>query len=162
MRRSLAVALLLAALNACGEPPIQVEIPPRQPGQQVLDLAGLLDGQVADRLRAIGEQQGLDIVALTYETDAANCGEAFRAGGAFVRQWGAEVAIVAVAEPDGFTRPADDRQACFGVQPRDEFALPRSLREEIVERLTPPLTQQNRWSQAFLTAADELAALSGT
>ena len=142
---------------ACGEPPVAVDIPPRDHGQQVLDLAGVLDQEVAARLREIRDRRGLDVVALTYETDAANCGEAFRAGNEFVRRWEAEVAIVAVAEPGGFGEPAGERDACFGVQPRDEFAVPGSLREEIVEGLAPPLTRENRWTDAFVTAADRLA-----
>jgi hypothetical protein len=124
----------------------------------VLDLAGLLDANLAARLQIIAERQDLDVVALTYETPTPNCGEAFRAGGAFVRRWDADVAIVAVAEPGGFSRPVDDRRACFGVQPRDDFAVPAGVREEIVERLAPPLTRQNRWSEAFLAAADRLAS----
>jgi len=158
VRRRLVAATLLAAVVACGEPPVDVEIPPREPGAQVLDRAGILDDQVAARLREIAEGQDLDIIALTYETPASSCGEAFRAGGAFVRQWEGDIAIVSVAEPGGFTRPASDREACFGVQPLDDFAVPASVREEIVEGLAPALTRENRWSEAFLMAADRLAA----
>jgi len=161
VRRTLVAAVALAVLVACGEPPVDIEIPAREQGQHVLDRAAILDDEVAARLRDIAERQGLDIVALTYETHAASCGEAFRAGGAFVRRWEGDIAIVSVAEPGGFTRPAGDREACFGVQPLDDFAVPASVREEIVEGLTPPLTRENRWSEAFLIAADRLAATQG-
>ena len=63
MRRAfVALALLVVA---CDQPPIAVDIPPRDNGQQVLDLAGVLDQEVAARLREIRERRGLDVVALT-------------------------------------------------------------------------------------------------
>jgi hypothetical protein len=157
-RTVLVPATAVAALVSCGEPPLQVVIPAREPGQQMLDLAGVLDDRVGVRLSEIRDADGLDLVALTYETSGANCGEAFRAAREFVRRWQAEIAIVAVAEPGGFVEPAADREACFGVQPLDDFAVPRGVREEIVEQLAPPLTSDNRWADAFTTAADRLAA----
>lgn len=155
--RSGLVLVLGVALAACGEPPIAVEIPARESGQQVLDLAGVVGPGVALRLEAIREDEGLDLVALTYETTAASCGEAFRAGGAFVQEWQADVAIVAVARPGDFASTDEEREACFDIQPRDERAVPGSLRQEIVEQQVPPLTEQNRWAEAFHAAAERLA-----
>jgi len=161
MRREwgLGMAALLAGLvaAACGEPAVDVQIPQREGQTHVLDAAGILTGgDLEERLAAVAAQ-GLDVVVVAYETSQANCGEAFRAGGEIVTAWDADIAVVAVARPGDFASTRTDRERCLGIRPRDEFAVPRGLREEIVEELVPPLAAENRWDEAFAAAVDRLA-----
>lgn len=151
----LAPLLATLALTACGEPPIDVAIPDRD--GHVADLAGILDARALDVRLAEVEAAGLDVVALTYTTEQANCGEAFRAGLEMATDWGADVALVAVALPGDFESTEDGRQRCLGLRPVDEFAVPGGLREEIAEVLVPPIAAENDWDAAFLAAADRLA-----
>lgn len=154
-RTVLLVAALAGALAGCGEPAIDVDLPPRD--GHVADLAGILDAEALDaRLRAI-QADGLDIVALTYTTQQANCGEAFRAGQAFATLWEADIALVAVARPGDFEATHGDRERCLGLRPVDAFAVPGGLREEIAEGLVPPIAAANDWDGAFMVAADRLA-----
>ncbi len=157
-RKGFAAAVVAAALLAgCGEPAVDLDLPAREPGQQVLDLAGILDaGAVGERLDAL-RAHGLDVVAVTYETAQSSCGEAFRAGGELVEAWDADVALVAVAAPGDFTATGDDRERCLGVRPRDDRAVPGDLRERIAEQIVPPLAAGNDWAGAFVAAADALA-----
>ena len=147
--------LLLLALTACGEPDVDVSIPERD--GHVLDLAGILQtDDLETRLEALRER-GLDVVALTYETPQANCGEAFRAGLELVTDWSADVAVVAVARPGDFASTSDDRERCLGLRPLDDFDVGRGLREEIAEQLVPPIAADNQWDQAFDVAITRLA-----
>ena len=155
MRKTL-LALALTGLVACGEPAVDLTLPERPPGEHVLDEAGILDkGQLHDRLSQL-EQSGMDVVALTFETEQASCGEAFRAGSLFVQRWDADVALVAVAKPGDFTATEDSRVRCLGVQPRDTRAVPGDLRERIAEELVPPFAAENDWTGAFIVAIDAL------
>ncbi len=161
MRSTLAALAVAVVLGGCGEPPVDVTLPARQPGQQVLDLAGVLRGSgLEDRLTALAED-GFDVVALTYESEQAGCGEAFRAGGELVRAWDADVAVVAVARPGDFAAPAPPRERCLGVRPRDDSAVPGDVRERIAEELVPPAAGRNDWPAAFSAAVDALAQARG-
>ena len=157
MRRT--VLLLLFLLAACGEPPIDVTLPERRPGEHVVDQAGVFsDDQRTDlhqRLSQLAES-GTDIVALTFETEAANCGEAYRAAKRFVQSWEADIAVVAVAAPGDFTATGGNRKRCLGVQPRNDRAVPGALREQIAEELVPPKAAENDWAGAFDVAVDAL------
>lgn len=154
----MSAALLLAAATACGEPAVDVALPDRADGARLADLAGILDVDVVGpRLEAVSESTGFDVVALTYETGHASCGEAFRAGGELVTAWDADVAVVAVARPGDFTASEGPRERCVGVRPRDEFAVPGALREEIAETLVPPIAATNDWDTVFTAALDRLA-----
>ncbi|MEE8602275.1 TPM domain-containing protein [Euzebya tangerina] len=154
--RTIWLAAALAVLVAgCGEPPVDVSILDRS--GYVQDQADVLDQSALEsRLADIGER-GLDIVVLTYETEQANCGEAFRAGLEFVQAWEADVALVAVARPGDFTSTEEDRERCLGVRPVDDFAVSAGLREEIAEDLVPPIAADNNWDEAFEVAIDRLA-----
>ncbi len=158
--RALAALLVVAlalGVAGCGEPETDVDIPARDDGRHVADLAGILDAeQLDDQLAAI-EAGGLDVVALTYTTPQANCGEAFRAGLEFATAWEADVAIVAVARDGDFSSTDDQRERCVGVRPVDDFAVPGGLREEIAEGLGPPIAAENDWDEVFRVAADRLA-----
>ncbi|MDQ3709936.1 MAG: hypothetical protein M3387_11655 [Actinomycetota bacterium] len=156
MRRAgLVLASLLIA--GCGEPAVDVSLPPREEGQQVLDQAGILNGpDIARRLEGLRDG-GLDVVVLTYESEQAGCGEAFRAGGEIVRIWDVDVAVVAVAEPGDFAAEAAPRQRCLGVRPRDTELVPGGVRERIAEQLVPPIAARNDWTGAFLVAIDAIA-----
>lgn len=158
MGRALLALLVAVALMACGEPEPDLTLPERAPGQQILDQAGVLDkGQLHDRLSQIHQQEDYDIVALTFETEQANCGEAFRAGSLFVARWDADVAIVAVAEPGDFTSEDETRVRCLGVQPRGAPGAPEgSALERIAEEIVPPYAAENDWTGAFTAAVDEL------
>lgn len=157
MRELAAAVALCALLAACGEPPIGIDIPDRADGQQVLDTAGILDGdEMEEALDTVRSNRDLDIVALAYETEAANCGEAFRAGGALLEAWDADIAVVAVARLGDFRSTGEDRRRCLGIRPRNEFAVPGSVREEIVEVRVPPLARENDWQAAFGVAVDGL------
>lgn len=160
MTRLLLTVLLVLSTPACGEPPIDVTIPERD--GHIADLAEILDDEALDaRLDEI-ERAGLDVVALTYTTAQANCGEAFRAGLEMATAWEADVALVAVARPGDFASTEAGRERCLGLRPVDEFAVPGGLREEIAEVLVPEIAAENDWDGAFLAAADRLAeALTG-
>lgn len=148
-------ALLLLA--GCGEPAVDLHPPAREPGQQVLDEAGILEGSdIASRLDALAEK-GLDVVAVTYETPQAGLGENRRAGQLMVDEWDADIALVAVAAPGDFTSTdAEDRSRFFGLESADQFAVPRGLRERIAEELAPPLAAENDWQAVFVMAIDEI------
>ena len=154
-----AVLVALVTLAGCGEPPIDVAIPQRQPGEHVVDQAGVFsateDRDLHERLAGLAES-GPDIVALTFETEAANCGEAYRAAKHFVALWKADIAVVAVAAPGDFASTASGRKRCLGVQPLDDRAVPAALREEIAEELVPPKAADNDWAGAFEVAVDAL------
>jgi hypothetical protein len=124
----------------------------------VADLAGILDSDALEGQLAQLDKGGRDIVALTYETPQASCGEAFRAARKFVVEWDADIAVVAVARPGDFTATAQERQRCLGVQPRDDRAVGADLRERIAEELVPPLTAHNDWDGAFTAAVEALEA----
>ncbi|CAN5829201.1 MAG: hypothetical protein M3R09_01790 [Actinomycetota bacterium] len=157
MRRAVGLLAAGVLLAGCGEPAVDVRLSPREEGQQVLDQAGILNGpDIARRLEGLREG-GLDVVALTYESEQAGCGEAFRAGGEIVRIWDADVAVVAVAEPGDFTAEADPRQRCLGVRPRNAELVPGGVRERIAEQLVPPIAARNEWTDAFLVAIDAIA-----
>lgn len=151
-------ALIVAAvvtllLGGCGEPPLAVEIPPRD--GHIADMAGILDVEALEgRLEDYAADDGVDIVALTYIAEDANAGEAFRAGRAFVDAWDADVALVAVAAPGAFTDP--QQEAFVGLQPLDDFAVGRGTREEITEQLWPELILERRWDEVFTVGAEEL------
>lgn len=156
------VALTALPLSACGEPPVDLDLPGREPGQVVLDQAGILDqAEVEGPLRAFGDR---DAVALTYETEQASRGEARRAGQLLVEEWGADVALVAVARPGDFEstivdrEDPGDRQRFFGIEPADTFDVPGGLREEIVEGRVPAIAAGNDWQRVFVTAAQDLRA----
>lgn len=153
--RSLLLALLISLLGACGEPPIDVAIRERVGDERVLDEAGILDAAALEQHLA---GHGVDVVALAYETPQASCGEAFRAGAAFVRAWEADVAIVAVARPGDFTSDEETRVRCLGLTPLDDRAISADVRERIAEVIVPPITATNDWTRAFTAAADALAA----
>ncbi|MBA2529853.1 MAG: hypothetical protein H0V19_07835 [Euzebyales bacterium] len=156
-RRALLAAVLAGLLLGCGEPPVDVAIPAREPGEHVLDQAGILAGSaLPERLEALAAD-GLDVVALTYETEQAGCGEAFRAGGELTAAWDADVALVAVARPGDFEASGQARQRCLGVRPRDERAVPGALRQRIAEEIVPRFARRNDWRGAFEMAADVLA-----
>ena len=161
--RNAAAAVLAAALfvAACGEPAPDIALPERSGDAHVADEAGVFDAQqrsdLEDHLAQIAAG-GLDIAALTYETEQANCGEAYRAAKRFVQAWDADVALVAVAAPGDFDATEEARKRCLGVQPRDERAIPGALREQIAETLVPPKAADNDWYGAFVVAADALAS----
>jgi len=150
------VAVLLV-LAGCGEPAVDLDPPARQPGQHVLDEAGLLEGSdVPNRLSSLAEA-GLDVVAVTYETPQASLGESRRAGQLLVEQWDADIALVAVAAPGDFTSTdAETRSRFFGLESADQFAVPRGLRERIAEERAPPLAADNDWPGVFTMAIDEI------
>jgi hypothetical protein len=153
MRSALAALLLLFA--GCGEPAIDVDIPGRQPGQVLLDEAGLLDADVAERAAALPA----DVVLLTFESPHASLGHADRAGRALLDAWAADVALVAVAAPGDFTSTDEaDRRRFFGVVAADVRAISRDARERIAEQAVPPLAAANDWAAAFRAALDELEA----
>ena len=160
MRKGVQAAALAATLllAACGEPGIDVDIPDRTDGAHVLDLAEILSPDAADTVALAEDIDGLDVVVLTYETEQASCGEAYRAGRELVAEWDADVAIVAVAQPGDFQATDEERERCVGLQPRNDETVDGDLREEIAEVVVPPLAATNDWD-AVVTAAVE--ALSG-
>lgn len=150
-------AVLAAVLVAagCGEPAVDLVIPQRD-GARVLDRADILDDDAL--VIALETVPGLDVVAVTYETEQASCGEAFRAGEAVVAAWDADIALVAVATPGDFESTAADRERCLGLQTRTATTVSRAVREEIAEQLVPPPAAENDWQAAFGAAVERLAA----
>ena len=155
-RALLAWAAAALLLVGCGEPPIDVEIPERTGTERVADLAEILDVEALEARLEEAAQDGTDIVALTYETEQAGCGEAYRAAQEFVQQWAADVALVAVAQPGDFAAQEEGRERCFGLQPRAGGDVPGGLREQIAEVLVPAETADNDWDGAFAVAVDAL------
>lgn len=148
---------LTLLLTGCGEPAVDFDPPAREAGQHVLDEAELLEGSdVPGRLAALAET-GLDVVAVTYESPQAGLGENRRAGQLMVEEWGADIALVAVAVPGDFTSTdTETRSRFFGLESADQFAVPRGLRERIAEELAPPLAAENDWHAVFSMAVDEI------
>lgn len=159
VRGPLLAVLCAALLVACGEPAVDLDVPERRAGQVVLDQAGILeDTDVDARLRDLAAE-GVDVVAVTYETPQAGLGESRRAGQLVLEEWGADIALVAVARPGDFTSSdAGDRVRYFGLESADHFAVPRGVRERIAEELAPPLAGDNDWQAVFEMAVDELEA----
>jgi len=156
MRRVDAAVLLLCVLAACtGEPEPDLELPERASGQIVFDGADILDdGAVA---AALGDIEAFDAVAVTYETDAANAGEARRAAQRVLAEWDADLVVVAVAQPGDFASSDPDRERFVGVEPAYSFAVPGGLREQIAEESLGEVATGNDWTAVFTTAADLLA-----
>lgn len=156
MRERIAAAVVAATLTAGCEPAVDLAVPEREPGQVVLDQAEILDAGVERRLRAL-DVGGRDVVALTFESEQAGRGEANRAGKLLLDSWDADIVLVAVARPGDFASvEQQDRQRFFGLEAADSYAVPRGLREEIVEGLVPPIAEENDWSAAFTSALDHL------
>ena len=149
-----AVALGVALLARDPEP--DLEVPPREPGQVSADLAGVLDDRVDDALATLADD-GWDAVALTFESPAANQGEAQRGGRALLEAWDADVVLVAVAVPGDFTSDAQGRRRFFGVEAPSAFAVPGDVREEITDVVVPPYAAENDWAGAFAAGARHLA-----
>ncbi len=159
----LAAVLAAVLLGGCGEPPVDLDLPPRAEGQTVLDHGDVLDDAAVDAALGGLLDLGYDAVAVTYETEQAGRGEAARAGRLVVERWGADLVLVAVARPGDFTSEVVDpedpaaRERFFGIEPADTFAVPGDLREEIVEVTIPPIAAGNDWDAVFTTAAADLA-----
>lgn len=151
--RLLAVVAVLG-LFACE--PETIDVPPRDQGQVVLDRAGILDvSDVEERLAALGDE--VDAVAVTFETADVTVGDLDRAGEQVVEAWGVDVVVAAAAEPGDFeSTDAGDRRRVFGLHAPDRFAVPRGLRERVVEEVVPPYAAENNWTGAFAAAVDEL------
>lgn len=164
MRRERVVALLVAAtlgLTACGEPAVPLEVPERRFDQVVLDQAHILGEGALDRPLAELRHLGWDPVVVTFEAEGANMGMADRAGRKVIDAWGADLAIVAVAEPGDFTSRDEERKRYFGLFARNVRDVPRGVRERIVEQLVPPVARRNDWDEVFALAVRELAAALG-
>lgn len=153
----LAALLVVLLLGGCGEPDVELELPSRSGGAQVADLVGVLDESVADRLEALREETGYDVVAVAFESDRASLGEASRGGARALEEWDADIVLTAVGFPGHFTEDDPEaRRRYFGIE-ADRFTVSRGLREEIVEAAVPPRAADNDWTGAFLAAIEALA-----
>jgi hypothetical protein len=155
--RGLLAALLIMLLTACGEPPVALDVPPRGPDQHILDTVGVVDAALEADLRALSASSGLDVVALAFEDKRTSLGQADRGGKLLLREWDADIVLVAVAAPGDFGSTEADRRRFFGVFASDRFAVSRSLRERIIFERVQLLAADNAWADAFAAAADELA-----
>lgn len=161
MRRDRVVAVLAAAtvgLAACGEPAVPLAVPERRFDQVVLDDARILNESELALARPLAELRhlGWDPVLVTFEAQGANMGMADRAGRKVIDAWGADLALVAVAEPGDFDSEDPDRERYFGLFARNVRDVPRGLRERIVEQLVPPVAARNDWDGVFALAVREL------
>lgn len=164
MPRLLALLATAAVIVVgCGDPAVDLD-PPDRGGGYVLDAAGVLDRTVGERLEGLSQRSGLDVVALAFTDERASLGQADRGGRMLLRQWGADVVLVAVARPGDFdSDDLDARRRFFGVYAEDRFTVTRSLREAIVEEAVPAPASENDWRGAFHAAIDVLdAELRGT
>jgi hypothetical protein len=157
LHRLLPLLLLLAlALAACGEPEVDLDVPPRGADQHLLDVPGVVGAGVEERLREVSEATGLDVVGLAFEDERTSLGQADRGGRLLLREWDADVVLVAVARPGDFTSDEADRSRFFGVYATDRFDVSRGLRERIIFERVQLLAAENEWGAAFLAALDEL------
>jgi hypothetical protein len=154
--RLAAVVVLLLLLTACGEPEVDLQVPTRGPDQHLLDEVGILDAEVEERLREVSEASGLDVVGLAFEDEQTSLGQADRGGRLLLRQWDADVVLVAVAREGEFTSDAEERSRFFGVYATDRFDVSRDLRERIIFERVQLLAAENDWAGAFLAALTEL------
>lgn len=157
MRELIAGAFVLsAALGLVACEPGTIDVPPREEGQVVLDRAGILEGSgVEERLADLADE--LDAVAVTFEETGVTAGDLDRAGQEVVEGWGVDVVVAAAAEPGDFSSTdVGERRRFFGLHAPDRFAVPRGLRERLVEEVVPPYAAENDWSGAFAAAVDEL------
>jgi hypothetical protein len=165
MRRRLLSTMAACALvlAACGEPPVPLDVPERDFAQAVLDEAGIVDEDDRALQRALGAVRllGWDPVLVAFEADGANMGLADRAGRKVLDAWGADIALVAVADPGHFMREGAGRQRFFGLFARDVREVPRAVRERIAEQLVPPVAARNDWTGAFALSLRELADALG-
>ncbi|HWH33293.1 MAG TPA: hypothetical protein VNU01_11550 [Egibacteraceae bacterium] len=155
------VAVLALALGACGEPEVPLQVPPRGADDVVIDDARILDVDALARDLYAFRHQGWDPVLVTFEAEGASMGMADRAGRKVIEAWGADLAIVAVAEPGDFRATGSERRRFFGLFARDVREVPRDVRERIVEELVPPIAARNDWTEAFHVAVTELAGALG-
>lgn len=151
LRVTVAAALFLSACE-----PATIDVPPREDGQVLLDRAGILEGSdVERRLAGLGDE--FDAVAVTFESGNVTAGDLDRAGEEVVDAWGVDVVVAAAAEPGDFESvDVGERQRFFGLHAPDRFAVPRGLRERVVEEVVPPYAAENDWAGAFHAALDEL------
>jgi hypothetical protein len=157
-RALLAVVAAVLLLVGCGEPPVDLDVPRRGADQHVLDEAGILDASIEERLAELSEDSGYDVVALAFTDDRSSLGQADRGGRMLLREWGADIVLVAVARPDDFTSTAEDRSRFFGVFSADRFDVSRDLRERIIFDAVQRLAAENEWTQAFHAGIAELEA----
>jgi hypothetical protein len=159
MRRAPIVLLVLLGLLAgCGEPDVDLQLPQRAQGQQVLDQAEILEeGELEGQLDGL-RQRGHDVVAVTFESPEASAGHADRSGRMVLEEWGADVVLIAVAVPGDFTSTEGERRRrFFGVVPADRFLVSGDVREMIVEELAPPLAADNDWDAVFAVAVEAIS-----
>lgn len=155
-----AVGVLAAFALTLREPTVAVEPPARQDGQHVHDAAGVLDVDVVEqRLVELEQRRGLDAVVVVWEDEQASLGQAARGARQILDEWGADVALSAVAEPGAFTDQRAGRRF-FGVE-GDRFDVGSGLRERIVEDVVPAPASDNDWTTALVVAIDALEAEVG-
>jgi hypothetical protein len=158
MARALLLLAVVGLLAGCGEPPVDLDVPRRGPDQHVVDEAGILDASVEERLAELSETSGYDVVAVAFTDERSSLGQADRGGRMVLREWGADIVLVAVARPDDFTSVEPERNRFFGVFAADRFDVSRDLRERIIFDAVQLLAAENEWVQAFHAAIAELEA----
>lgn len=158
MRRALLLVAVGVLLAACGEPPVDLDVPRRGPDQHVLDEVGILDASVEERLAEVSSETGFDVVALAFEDERTSLGQADRGGRLLLREWDADVVLVTVGREGDLTSTEHDRNRFFGVYSTDRFAISRSLRERIIFDAVQLLAADNEWVPAYHAAIDELEA----
>lgn len=155
-----AVGVVAAFALTLGEPTVDVELPARD-GQHLHDAAGVVDADVVEqRLAALEQSEGVDVVAVVWEDEEASLGQAARGATRTLEAWQADVALSAVAHPGAFTDQQAGRRY-FGVE-GDRFEVGSGLRERIVEDVVPDPAGENDWTTALLAAIDEIEAELGT
>jgi hypothetical protein len=158
MARALLLLAVVVLLAGCGEPPVDLDVPRRGPDQHIVDEAGILDASVEERLAELSETSGFDVVAVAFTDERSSLGQADRGGRMLLREWGADIVLVAVARPDDFTSTEPERSRFFGVFAADRFDVSRDLRERIIFDAVQLLAAENEWVQAFHAAIAELEA----
>ncbi|MFO8075420.1 MAG: hypothetical protein ACQETV_06510 [Actinomycetota bacterium] len=150
-------AAVLAVLLLGREPEADLDPPPRGPDDVVLDPAGILDERVATAFSELAAH-GWDAVALAYESPQAGEGEAQRGGRLLREAWQADLVVVAVARPGEFTSGRGDRRRAVGVAAESARSVPPALREDVAEEAMADPAGRDAWSEAFVAAAERLAA----
>ncbi|QBI21619.1 hypothetical protein ER308_19985 [Egibacter rhizosphaerae] len=152
------VVAFVAVLFSGNEPDPDLAVSEREGDARVVDPAGVLDGDAVGEAFARLDEAGWDGVALAFESEQANQGEAQRSGRLLLEEWDVDLVVVAVARPGDFEVGPNGGRRAVGVEARNAREVPGELRERISDEVMAPHAEENAWTAAFVEAAEALEA----